>query len=79
MHGVAQVVQQLANDLALVFLLHTAQDGGVGRRGGRFQCFLPLGRSGRNYLTGSGVPPPLEKITSRDQDGMGLSRPGKRV
>jgi hypothetical protein len=41
MHRIAQVVQQLANDLPLVLLLYTDQDGGIGRRAGcrraRFQ------------------------------------------
>ena len=50
MHGIAQVVEQLANDLPLVFLLHAAQDGGGGRgaRGGktRFQSFSPFGLLG---------------------------------
>jgi hypothetical protein len=35
MHGVAQVVQQLANDLSLVFLLDPAEGGGIGRETGR--------------------------------------------
>jgi hypothetical protein len=47
MHGIAQVVQQLANDLSLIFLLDPAQDGGVrGWRAvgadARFQTFLRL-------------------------------------
>jgi hypothetical protein len=47
MDRITQVVQQLANDLPLVLLLYTAQDGGVGRdtgcRRARFQLFSPFG------------------------------------
>jgi hypothetical protein len=32
MDGIAQVVQQLANDLSLILLLDPVQDRGVGRR-----------------------------------------------
>jgi hypothetical protein len=52
MHRIAQVVQQLANDLPLVLLLYADQDNGIGRSAGcrraSFQLFSPLGRSGRN-------------------------------
>jgi len=44
MHRIAQVVQQLANDLPLVLLLYADQDGGIGRWAGcrraRFQVVL---------------------------------------
>lgn len=47
MHGIAQVMQQLANDLPLVFLLYAAQGGGVGRGAGRgetrFQVLFSVG------------------------------------
>jgi hypothetical protein len=60
MHGIAQVVQELANDLALVFLLDPAQDGGVGRgrRDGEagFQVVLRSKPLRRNYRYGWGVP-----------------------
>jgi hypothetical protein len=46
MHGIAQVVQKLADDLTLVFLLDPAKDGGVGRGrwdgDARFQVFSPF-------------------------------------
>jgi hypothetical protein len=52
MHRITQVVQQLANDLSLVFLLYAAQDGGVGWRGGRrkarFQVVFSVRALGRN-------------------------------
>jgi hypothetical protein len=50
MHRIAQVVQELANDLPLVLLLHAGQDSGVGwrRRRAGFQVLSPFGRSGRN-------------------------------
>jgi hypothetical protein len=52
MHRITQVVQQLANDLSLVLLLHAGQGSGVGWRTGcrraRFQFVFSVGRSGRN-------------------------------
>lgn len=46
MHRIAHVMQQLANDLSLIFLLHPIQDGGIrgraGGRCGRFQMFSPF-------------------------------------
>jgi hypothetical protein len=47
-HRVTQVVQQLANDLTLVFLLNPAKDGGVGRGRGDSEAGFqgPFLRSG---------------------------------
>lgn len=54
MHRIAQIVQQLADDLALVFLLYAAQDGSVGRVAGRgdarFQLVFSV-RAARAELT----------------------------
>jgi hypothetical protein len=55
-HRVAQVVQELANDLTLVFLLYPAQDGGIGRGRGDseagFQVLFSVRQWGRNYRGG---------------------------
>jgi hypothetical protein len=67
MHRIAQVVQQLANDLALVFLLYAVQNGRIGRRGGdgkaRFQMFISVGaaRLGTNVAAGE-FPDSLKKL-----------------
>jgi hypothetical protein len=55
MHRIAQVVQQLANDLALIFLLDAVQNGRVGRRGGngkaRFQMVSPWVQPGWELMS----------------------------
>ena len=67
MHRIAQVVQQLADDLALVFLLHAGQGGGVGRGAGclgaRFQLFSPFGRLRPELSHGLESSLAVEKIT----------------
>ena len=58
MHRIAQVVQQLANDLPLVLLLYADQDGGIGWRAGcwraRFQVVLSSWAVGAELIPGLG-------------------------
>jgi hypothetical protein len=53
MHRVAQVVQELANDLTLVLLLYPAQDSGVGRGRGDSEAGFQVVFSVRNRCGGT--------------------------
>ena len=61
-------MQQLANDLSLIFLLHPIQDGGIqGRargRCGRFQMYSPFQDPGGTIGRVEEFRVQLEKITS---------------